>query len=52
VTEIGVMLGFTDTMRYRQPNLLVKHQMMRELGWTYDPKEESKPINGSPWGDY
>ncbi len=52
VTEIGVMMGFEDTRRYRQPNLLVKHQMMKELGWTYDPNEESKPVNGSPWGDY
>lgn len=36
VCEIGVMLGFRDTERYRQPNLLVKNLMMRELGWLYD----------------
>lgn len=51
VCEVGVMLGFEDTGRYRQPNLLVKHQMMQYLGWTYDENEESKPVNGSPWGD-
>lgn len=52
VTEIGVMLGFTDTMRYRQPNLLVKHQMMRELGLTYDKDEQSAPINLSARFDW
>ena len=51
VCEVGVMLGFKDTGRYRQPNLLVKHLMMQALGWTYDEDEVSKPINGSPWGD-
>lgn len=45
VTEVGVMMGFDDTHRYRQPNLLVKHQMMKELGWAYDNDEKSAPIN-------
>ena len=36
VAEIGVMLGFRDTEKFRQPNLLVKHKMMKSLGWTYD----------------
>lgn len=36
VCEVGVMLGFRDTGAYRQPNLLVKKFLMRELGWTYD----------------
>lgn len=36
VTEIGVMLGFNDPGRYRNPNLRVKHKMMKALGWTYD----------------
>lgn len=45
VAEIGVMLGFDDTKRYRQPNLLVKHQMMKALGWAYDADEQSAPIN-------
>ena len=35
VTEVGTMLGFTATERYRQPNLRVKHKMMKVLGWTY-----------------
>lgn len=45
VCEVGVMMGFEDTGRYRQPNLLVKHRMMKELGWTYDENEESAPLN-------
>ncbi len=36
VTEVGVMLGFEDTHKDRQPNLLVKHKLMKILGWTYD----------------
>ena len=40
VCEIGVMLGFEDTGRFRSPNLLVKHRMMKALGWTYDPDEK------------
>ena len=36
VCEIGVMMGFNDCERFRQPNLLVKHKMMKVLGWTYD----------------
>ena len=41
VVEVGKMMGFTPTERYRQPNLRVKHKMMKVLGWTYD-SEESK----------
>lgn len=40
VTEVGVMVGFDDTERFRSPNLLVKHRMMKALGWTYDPDEK------------
>ncbi|HET8688272.1 MAG TPA: protein-tyrosine phosphatase family protein [Methanosarcina sp.] len=40
VVEIGVMMGFADTERYRAPNLRVKHKMMKVLGWTYDPDEK------------
>jgi protein tyrosine phosphatase len=40
VCEVGVMMGFEDTGRFRSPNLLVKHRMMRALGWTYDENEE------------
>ncbi len=36
VCEVGVMMGFRDTEVYRQPNLLVKHKLMRVLGWTYN----------------
>lgn len=45
VCEVGVMMGFEDTKTYRQPNLLVKHLMMQSLGWTYDAKEQTTPIN-------
>ena len=40
VAEVGVMLGFDDCERFRQPNLRVKHRMMRALGWTYDSNEK------------
>jgi len=40
VTEVGVMLGFNDTEKFRSPNLLVKHRMMKALGWTYDENEK------------
>jgi predicted protein tyrosine phosphatase len=36
VCEIGVMLGFSDTEVYRNPNLLVKHKMMKVLDWSYE----------------
>jgi len=39
VAEVGVMMGFDDCERFRAPNLLVKHKMMRVLGWTYDEQE-------------
>jgi hypothetical protein len=45
VCEIGVMLGFNDTEAFRSPNLLVKHRMMRALGWLYD-EQEPHSING------
>ncbi len=45
VAEIGVMLGFRDAEAFRSPNLLVKHKMMRVLGWTYD-EDEPHTING------
>ena len=40
VCEVGVMMGFQDTERFRSPNLLVKHRMMKSLGWTYDADEQ------------
>jgi hypothetical protein len=45
VCEVGVMLGFDDTEVFRSPNLLVKHKMMKALGWTYD-ENEPHTING------
>ena len=45
VAEVGVMLGFDDTEAFRSPNLLVKHRMMKALGWTYDEDEKHKGIN-------
>jgi predicted protein tyrosine phosphatase len=39
VAEVGVMLGFDDAEAFRSPNLLVKHKMMRVLGWLYDENE-------------
>ena len=39
VCEVGVMMGFNDTERFRSPNLRVKHRMMKALDWTYDPNE-------------
>jgi rhodanese-related sulfurtransferase len=45
VAEIGVMMGFRDAEAFRSPNLLVKHKMMKALGWTYD-QEEPHTING------
>lgn len=45
VAEVGVMLGFDDAEAFRSPNLLVKHKMMKCLGWTYD-KNEPHTLNG------
>lgn len=48
VCEVGVMMGFRDTEAYRSPNLMVKHKMMKVLGWTYD-ENEPHTINGVPF---
>ena len=45
VCEVGVMMGFRDTEAFRSPNLLVKHKMMKKLGWSYD-ENEPHTING------
>jgi hypothetical protein len=47
VCEVGVMMGFNDAEAFRSPNLLVKHKMMKCLGWTYD-EQEPHTINGAP----
>jgi len=49
VCEVGVMLGFQDTGRFRSPNLLVKHRMMKALGWTYDADEKPVPLAGDEY---
>jgi predicted protein tyrosine phosphatase len=51
VCEVGVMMGFDDTEAFRSPNLLVKHKMMKYLGWSYD-ENEPHTINGvaTDWG--
>jgi len=36
VVEVATMMGFTASDRYRQPNLRVKHKMMKVLGLTYE----------------
>jgi protein tyrosine phosphatase len=48
VCEVGVMMGFKDTEVFRSPNLMVKHKMMKVLGWTYD-ENEPHTINGVPF---
>jgi predicted protein tyrosine phosphatase len=45
VAEVGVMMGFDDSEAFRSPNLLVKHKMMKKLGWTYN-EDEPHSING------
>lgn len=47
VVEVASMMGFTPTDRYRQPNLRVKHKMMKVLGWTYDADEKSEGKGGT-----
>jgi hypothetical protein len=48
VCEVGVMMGFDDCEVFRSPNLMVKHKMMKVLGWTYD-KNEPHTMNGVPY---
>jgi len=47
VVEVGTILGFTPTERFRLPNLRVKHKMMKALGLTYDANEKSEAVNGT-----
>lgn len=46
VVEVATMMGFTPTNRYRQPNLRVKHLLMKCLGWTYDSDEPHTITHG------
>lgn len=43
VVEVGSMMGFTPVEKFREPNLLVKHKMMKVLGLPYDPNEKTDP---------
>ena len=54
VADVGIQLGFQDTERFRAPNLLVKHRMMKALGWTYDSEEKQYEVHGSlnEWGNF
>jgi predicted protein tyrosine phosphatase len=40
VCEVGIMMGFEDTGVFRSPNLMVKHALMKQMGWLYDEQEE------------
>lgn len=33
VAEVGVILGFQDTEKYRQPNITVKRKLLEQLGF-------------------
>ena len=56
VVEVAKAMGFQVHERYRQPNLAVKHALMKELGWTYNGLEEHYTVdpenelsNGTLW---
>lgn len=36
VTEVGVMMGLEDLHMYRNPNTLVKKELMEVMGWNYE----------------
>jgi predicted protein tyrosine phosphatase len=40
VCEVGVMMGFKDVGRFRNPNSLVKHRMMEALRWVHNENEK------------
>jgi predicted protein tyrosine phosphatase len=43
VAEIGVMMGFEDTLRPRTPNMRAKRLMMRLIGASYDSSDVGVP---------
>lgn len=47
VVEFASMMGFSPTGRYRQPNMRVKHKLMKQMGWTYDSEELSVGVGGT-----
>ena len=46
VVEVATIMGFTPSDRFRQPNLRVKHKMMKVLGLTYDSDEKHSSTGG------
>lgn len=42
IAEVGIMMGFQDTEKWRSPNLRVKRMMLQELGLVYDPNEQHR----------
>jgi predicted protein tyrosine phosphatase len=46
VVEVATMMGFTPSDRFRQPNLRVKHKLMKVLGLTYDSDEKPSSTGG------
>jgi len=42
VAEVGVMLGFQDTEKYRIPNTMVKRKLMEYFGMTYTESQTPK----------
>lgn len=49
VCEVGVIMGFQDTKRYRAPNLLVKKKLLTKLYGTYD---ETSVFVQTPTSDF
>lgn len=47
VVEVAEMMGFEKSTRFRAPNLLVKHELMKVLGWTYDSEEKPYLVNST-----
>lgn len=47
VAEVGVMLGFQDTEKFRAPNLRVKHKLLKALNMSYDSNEQGYTVHGT-----
>ena len=45
VADVGILMGFQDTKKFRLPNRLVKRKMMAYLGWTYDANADFQPLD-------
>ena len=44
VAEVGVMMGFSDTGTYRQPNMMVKNYLLKVLDWKIVTEEDYSNI--------